>query len=77
MSLRAEMQQEVMLLNMENELETRAHDTYGKSLKDLNSREIYYILLELTRNMASFSTRTNYFSCFIRFFHNMIYMTMI
>ena len=56
MSLRAEMQQEVMLLNMEKELESRAGEAYGKSLKDCDNRELYYILLELTKNMASFSS---------------------
>ncbi len=56
MSLRAEMQQEVMLLNMEHELESRASEAYGKSLKDCDNKELYYILLELTKNMASFST---------------------
>ncbi len=56
MSLRAEMQQEVMLLNMEKELESRAGEAYGKSIKDCDNKELYYILLELTKNMASFST---------------------
>ncbi|MCR5278403.1 MAG: glycogen/starch/alpha-glucan family phosphorylase [Lachnospiraceae bacterium] len=50
------MQQEVMLLNMEKELESRAGEAYGKSIKDCDNKELYYILLELTKNMASFST---------------------
>ncbi len=55
MSLRAKMQQEVMLLNMENELKTRAKEAYNKDLKDCDNRELYYLLLELTKNMASLS----------------------
>ena len=53
MSLRAKMQQEVMLLNMESELENRAKESYGKSLKDCDNKELYYVLLELTKNMAA------------------------
>ncbi|MCR5310576.1 MAG: glycogen/starch/alpha-glucan family phosphorylase [Lachnospiraceae bacterium] len=55
MSLRAKMQQEVMLLNMESELESRAKEAYGKTLKECDNRELYYVLLELTKNMASLS----------------------
>ena len=45
MSLRAEMQQEVMLMNMEAELEDRAKTAYKKSLKECSNQELYYILL--------------------------------
>ncbi len=57
MSLRADMQKEVMLLNMKNELEARASEYYGKSLKDCDNREIYYILIKLTKEMADLSER--------------------
>ncbi|MBO4678461.1 MAG: glycogen/starch/alpha-glucan phosphorylase, partial [Lachnospiraceae bacterium] len=52
MSLRSEMQQEVMLMNMEAELEDRAKTAYKKSLKECDNRELYYILLSLTKEMT-------------------------
>ena len=55
MSLRAEMQQEVMLMNMETELEDRASKAYGKSIKECSNKEMYYILLEMTKEMTSLS----------------------
>ncbi len=55
MSLRAEMQQEVMLMNMEAELEDRAKATYKKSLSECDNQEIYYILLMLTKEMTELS----------------------
>ena len=55
MSLRAEMQQEVMLMNMEAELEDRAQKAYKKSLKDCDNKELYYILLSLTKEMTELS----------------------
>lgn len=55
MSLRAEMQQEVMLMNMESELESRTKEAYGKSLKECSNKELYYILMELTKEMTSLS----------------------
>ncbi|MBO4617409.1 MAG: glycogen/starch/alpha-glucan family phosphorylase [Lachnospiraceae bacterium] len=55
MSLRAEMQQEVMLMNMEAELEDRAKKAYKKSLKDCDNKELYYILLSLTKEMTELS----------------------
>ncbi len=57
MSLRAEMQQEVMLMNMENELESRAREQYGKSVKECTNKELYYILLSMTKEMAELSER--------------------
>lgn len=57
MSLRADMQKEVMLLNMESELETRAGESYGKTVKECDNRELYYILLKLTKEMADLSER--------------------
>ncbi len=55
MSLRAEMQQEVMLMNMETELEDRAKTFYGKTISECTNKEIYYILLMLTREMTELS----------------------
>ncbi|MCQ2524215.1 MAG: glycogen/starch/alpha-glucan family phosphorylase [Lachnospiraceae bacterium] len=57
MSLRADMQKEVMLMNMENELETRAMDNYGKTLKECTNSEVYYILMSLTKEMVALSER--------------------
>ncbi len=42
-----------MLMNMESELESRTQEAYGKSLKECSNQELYYILLELTKQMAS------------------------
>ena len=55
MSLRAEMQQEVMLLNMEAELEDRAKTAYNKTLEECDNKELYYILLMLTKEMTELS----------------------
>ncbi len=55
MSLRAEMQQEVMLMNMESELEDRAKKAYGKTLKECDNKELYYILLAMTKEMTELS----------------------
>ncbi|MCQ2520374.1 MAG: glycogen/starch/alpha-glucan family phosphorylase [Lachnospiraceae bacterium] len=57
MSLRADMQNEVMLMNMETELETRAQKFYEKAFADCSDQEIYYILLGLTREMTDLSER--------------------
>jgi len=57
MSLRAEMQQEVMLMNMENELSDRAKRLYNKSVDECSNQELYYILLEMTKEMSSLSER--------------------
>ena len=55
MSLRAEMQQEVMLMNMESELEDRVQKAYSKSIKECNNKELYYALLTMTREMCELS----------------------
>ena len=55
MSLRSEMQQEVMLMNMEAELEDRAKTAYKKTLKECSDKELYYILLTLTKEMTELS----------------------
>lgn len=55
MSLRADVQQEVMLMNMESELEDRAKKAYKKSLKECSNQELYYILLTLTKEMTELS----------------------
>ena len=55
MSLRADMQKEVMLMNMEGELSGRANEKYGKTLKECSDKEMYYILMELTKEMAALS----------------------
>ena len=57
MSLRADMQKEVMLMNMEAELESRCEKEYGKALKDCDEKELYYILLVLTKEMTKLSER--------------------
>ncbi len=44
-----------MLMNMESELESRAQKAYGRTLKDCSNKELYYILMELTKEMAELS----------------------
>ena len=44
-----------MLMNMEAELEDRAKKAYKKSLKDCDNKELYYILLSLTKEMTELS----------------------
>ena len=55
MSLRAEMQQEVMLMNMESELEDRVQKAYSKSIKECSNKELYYALLTMTKEMCELS----------------------
>ena len=57
MSLRADMQKEVMLMNMESELEDRAKRLFNKKFDECDNKEIYYILLGLTKEMTSLSER--------------------
>ncbi len=57
MSLRADMQKEVMLLNLEKELERRAQENYKKTVKECSDKELYYILLKLTKEMTELSER--------------------
>ncbi len=46
-----------MLMNMDNELRERAMRLYGKSVKECSNKELYYILLEMTKEMTSLSER--------------------
>jgi len=55
MSLRAEMQQEVMLMNMESELLDRVKKAYGKTIKECTNQELYYVLLAMTKEMTELS----------------------
>ncbi len=55
MSLRAKMQQEVMLMNMESELEDRVKKAYSKSIKECSNKELYYVLLTMTKEMCELS----------------------
>lgn len=55
MSLRAEMQQEVMLMNMESELSDRVKKAYGKTIKECTNQELYYVLLSMTKEMTELS----------------------
>ena len=55
MSLRAEMQQEVMLMNMESELEDRTKKAYNKTVKECTNKELYYCLLAMTKEMTELS----------------------
>ncbi len=48
-----------MLMNMESELESRANASYGKSVKECDNKELYYILLSLTKEMAELSEPIN------------------
>ena len=57
MSLRADMQKEVMLMNMENELEDRAKHQYKKTFAECDNKEVYYILLSLTKEMCELAER--------------------
>ena len=57
MSLRADMQKEVMLMNMETELEDRAKRQYGKSFAECDNKEVYFILLSLTKEMCELAER--------------------
>ena len=53
MSLRADMQQEVMLMNLESELTSRVKKAYKKEIKDCSNEELYYCLLEMVKEMTS------------------------
>ncbi len=55
MSLRAKMQQEVMLMNMESELEDRVKKAYSKSIRECTDKELYYVLLTMTKEMCELS----------------------
>ena len=57
MSLRAKMQQEVMLMNMESEIEDRVKKAYGKKIKNCSDKELYYVLLNFTKEMAELSEK--------------------
>ena len=57
MSLRADMQKEVMLMNMESELESRSKKAYNKTVRECTDKELYYILIELTKEMTSLSEK--------------------
>ena len=57
MSLRAKMQQEVMLMNMESEIEDRVKKAYGKKIKNCSNKELYYVLLNFTKEMAELSEK--------------------
>ena len=57
MSLRADMQKEVMLMNMESELESRSKQAYNKTVRECTDKELYYILIELTKEMTSLSEK--------------------
>ncbi len=46
-----------MLMNMESELVDRAKRLYEKDIKDCTNQEIYYILLEMTKEMTALSER--------------------
>lgn len=53
MSVQSEMiQKQLLEANMETELEKTAERLYGKSLKDCNEAELYYVLLSFTKDMS-------------------------
>ncbi|MBO5326441.1 MAG: glycogen/starch/alpha-glucan family phosphorylase, partial [Lachnospiraceae bacterium] len=53
MSVQSEMiQKQLLEANMETELAKTAERIYGKSLKDCNEAELYYVLLSFTKDMS-------------------------
>ena len=48
----AQMQKDVILMNMEQQLSTRAQEKFGKELKNCDDKEVYVIVLELVKELA-------------------------
>jgi len=48
----AQMQKDVILMNMEQRLSTRAQEKFGKELKNCDDKEVYVIVLELVKELA-------------------------
>lgn len=51
MSLKAEMQREVILNSMDNVLGMRAKELFGKTIKDCTNEELYFVLLAFAKDM--------------------------
>jgi len=51
MSLKAEMQREVILNSMDTALETRTKELFGKTIKDSTNEELYLTLLSFAKDM--------------------------
>ena len=47
------MQRDVLVMNLELQLEEKMQKHYGKSLKDGTKEEVYYAVLEATKDLAS------------------------
>ena len=48
----AQMQKDVILMNMEQQLSTRAQEKFGKELKNCDDKEVYVIVLEPVKELA-------------------------
>lgn len=60
MSLQAEMiQKQLLEANMEEGLDYIANKVFGKSLKDCDNREIYYVILMFTKDLTNVTDRIN------------------
>ncbi len=55
MSAQANMQRDVLVLNLEEQLRETAEEMFGKSLADLDDQEAYYVVLVLTKKLMSLS----------------------
>ena len=51
----SQLQRDVLELNMENQMIQLAQDKYGKKLEDCTDEEVYFIVLELTKEMTELS----------------------
>ena len=49
---KAQMQKDVILMNMEQQLSTRAQEKFGKELRNCDDKEVYVIVLELVKELA-------------------------
>lgn len=60
MSLQAEMiQKQLLEANMEEGLDYIANKVFGKSLKECDNREIYYVILMFTKDLTNVTDRIN------------------
>lgn len=53
MSLQLKMQREVLQMNLEQQLQDLTKDMYGKAIADCSDSEIYYAVLQLSKNLMN------------------------
>ncbi|MEG1847205.1 MAG: glycogen/starch/alpha-glucan phosphorylase [Lachnospiraceae bacterium] len=56
MTLQLKMQREVMLMNLEQRLETLTQEKYNKTVSDCTDRELYYVILCLSKGLMNVTT---------------------